>query len=136
MSQTRILCENCGAPQCYCNCEPKPLSGDKPPSVPLQPVVRWDVKVTADGQVWSLLRRDGTRAATVWDNGVWHTWDADGIGGENSAEASVEIAKAEAVLSALNQGFLTSNPSRQGAGHLVHGTLDGVVQPSESDLKK
>ena len=33
MSQTRILCEKCGAPQCYCKCERKPSSGDNSPSV-------------------------------------------------------------------------------------------------------
>ena len=55
------------------------------------------------------MRKNGTSAATVFDNCVWFTWDDDGIGGENSKEASVELAKAEAVLSALNQGFLTSN---------------------------
>ena len=33
MSQTRILCENCGAPQCYCKCERKPSPSDTLPSV-------------------------------------------------------------------------------------------------------
>lgn len=80
------------------------------PPVSLHGVVRWDVKRSLDGLEWNLLRQDGTSAATVYDNGVWHTWDENGVGGENSAEASVELAKAEAVLSALNQGFLTSNP--------------------------
>lgn len=40
MSQTRIMCENCGAPQCYCQCEQKPTHGDQPPSVPLHHVVQ------------------------------------------------------------------------------------------------
>lgn len=33
MSQTRILCETCGAPQCYCKCERKPSPCHKPTSV-------------------------------------------------------------------------------------------------------
>jgi hypothetical protein len=44
--------------------------------------------------------------ATVYSNGVWHTWDADGVGGENSREATVEKAKAEALQSAIDQGFI------------------------------
>ena len=80
------------------------------PNQSRQHVVRWDIKRSLDRLEWNLLRQDGTSAATVYDNGVWHTWDENGVGGENGAEASVELAKAEAVLSALNQGFLTSNP--------------------------
>lgn len=32
-----------------------------------------------------LLDPRGRNRATVWPNGVWHTWDTDGIGGENGA---------------------------------------------------
>jgi len=45
-------------------------------------------------------------AATVWRNGVWHTWDREGAGGENSAEDTVNRAKAEAGYSAISQGFV------------------------------
>ena len=55
---------------------------------------------------WELQRGDSTSAATVWENGVWHTWDKDGVGGENASEKTVENAKIEATLSAINQGFL------------------------------
>jgi hypothetical protein len=32
-----------------------------------------------------LILRDGRgrNRANVWSNGVWHTWDTDGVGGEN-----------------------------------------------------
>lgn len=29
---------------------------------------------------------DGRNCATVWRNGTWHTWDRDGVGGENAHE--------------------------------------------------
>lgn len=44
--------------------------------------------------------------ATVWDNGTWHTWDANGVGGENACEDDVESAKAWALKCALRQGFI------------------------------
>ncbi len=44
----------------------------------------------------------GTDLATVWPNGTWHTWDANGIGGENDTEPTVELAKA-AALEALQR---------------------------------
>lgn len=81
----------------------------------LDQLVRWVESDLITERRWNLVRSNGTSAATVFDNGVWFTWDEDGIGGENSKEASVELAKAEAVLSALNQGFLTSNPVVRGA---------------------
>lgn len=55
---------------------------------------------------WELTVRGRRVVATVWDNGVWHTWDRDGIGGENSKEETVERAKIEAAASAINQGFI------------------------------
>lgn len=58
---------------------------------------------------WELRRPDGTSAATVWENGAWHTWDSEGCGGENSAECCVENAQMAAVLSAINQGFISAN---------------------------
>lgn len=41
--------------------------------------------------------------ATVWPNGVWHTWDANGIGGENASEPTVELAKREALAALQRQ---------------------------------
>lgn len=56
---------------------------------------------------WNLRRRYNSQSrATVWGNGVWHTWDHQGVGGENSSAATVEEAKAEAYDSAKKQGFL------------------------------
>lgn len=54
---------------------------------------------------WSLRREDGTVAANVWSNGVWHTWDHDGVGGENSTEDTVDHAKHEAEESSISQDF-------------------------------
>jgi len=45
-------------------------------------------------------------AATVWGDGTWHTWDKNGVGGENSKEDTVEKAKIEASASAMAQGFI------------------------------
>lgn len=73
-------------------------------------IVRWSLSRDEDGDFqWDLLRTDGTSAATVWENGTWHTWDADGVGGENSSQDTVSNAKMEALLSAINQGFLLAN---------------------------
>jgi hypothetical protein len=58
------------------------------------------------GEIWQLTRPDGTHAATVWNEGTWHTWNHNGVGGENSKEATVEDAKIEAGLSAWQQGFI------------------------------
>jgi len=41
--------------------------------------------------------------ATVWSNGVWHTWDANGTGGENSQEPTVAGAQAEALKALARQ---------------------------------
>lgn len=73
-------------------------------------LVRWEF-VDEPGELfkWELRRPDGTSAATVWENGVWHTWSPDGSGGENSAQDCVTNAQMEAVLSAINQGFFSAN---------------------------
>ena len=58
---------------------------------------------------WHLLvGRSANRycAAQVWSNGVWHTWDKNGCGGENASEPTVERAKTEATASAIAQGFI------------------------------
>jgi hypothetical protein len=74
------------------------------PAVDLPRIVRWSLSRDEDGGFqWDLLRTDGTSAATVWENGVWHTWDQDGIGGENSSQDTVSNAQMEALLSAINQ---------------------------------
>lgn len=48
--------------------------------------------------------------ATVWEHRpsycVWHTWDRDGVGGENDTSESLEQAQALASLCAIRQGFI------------------------------
>lgn len=55
-------------------------------------------------------RRDcgdlSTKWASVWKNGTWHTWDADGVGGWNDLADSFEQAQEHAILAAFKQGFL------------------------------
>jgi hypothetical protein len=64
--------------------------------------------IGGDPPCWNLMVNDGSgrAAATVWDNGTWHTWDQSQVGGENSREESVEKAKIEAAASAIDQGFI------------------------------
>jgi hypothetical protein len=70
-------------------------------------MIQWKQTTEDDGQLsWKLLRHDGTTAATVWVNALWHTWDEDGAGGENGKGTDILHAKHESLLSALNQGFL------------------------------
>ena len=49
---------------------------------------------------WQLTAPDGCRAATVWSNGTWSTWNCQGVGGENSIEKDVALAK-DAALRAV-----------------------------------
>jgi len=80
------------------------------PAVGSTALVRWELGTEDDGGFkWELLRADGTSAATVWENGTWHTWDQGGTGGENSAQDTVSNAQMEAMLSVINQGFLSAN---------------------------
>lgn len=62
--------------------------------------------------------------ATVWDNGTWHTWDENGVGGENSVEESVEAAKREAFESAMRQGFIPCPFGQPGDRLFVRESLD------------
>jgi hypothetical protein len=69
----------------------------------LEALVRWEF--SEHQRQWNLLVQ-GRSAATVWDNGTWHTWDRQHTGGENSQETTVERAKIEAAASAIAQGFI------------------------------
>lgn len=62
-------------------------------------VNRWELQ-------FRYLRGHQRTVATVFNNGTWHTWDEDGIGGENSQEPTVERARIEAAASAIAQGFV------------------------------
>lgn len=68
----------------------------------MKPLVEW---VRWPGE-WRLYVKKKRCVATVWDNGVWHTWDRDDVGGENSQEPTVARAKVEAAASAIAQGFI------------------------------
>jgi hypothetical protein len=57
---------------------------------------QWDLRVAGRG----------CPAATVYPNGVWHTWDHHGVGGENSSEDTVNRAMREAAGAAIAQGFI------------------------------
>lgn len=41
--------------------------------------------------------------ASVWENGVWHTWDSLSTGGENAQEPTVERAKRQALAALVRQ---------------------------------
>jgi len=56
---------------------------------------------------WNLRQKNNAPSrATVFPNGVWHTWDHNGVGGENSSAATVDAAKSEAFEAAKRQVFL------------------------------
>lgn len=60
---------------------------------------------------WTLTESEGlpcltTKWATVWFNGVWHTWDKHGVGGYNAREDTVDEALRQAYLAAKDQGFI------------------------------
>lgn len=74
--------------------------------MPARPLVFWE-KGT-DG-TWKLLVGLGKKprvAAHVYPNGVWHTFDQEGVGGENDSEETVQKAKVEAAASCIAQGFI------------------------------
>ncbi len=54
---------------------------------------------------WTLRGPHKYEAATVFENGHWHTWDKHGVGGENDTEDTIELAKDEAVSALLRQGW-------------------------------
>lgn len=70
------------------------------------PYVSWH-RTSGDGD-WQLVagRKHPRVVATVWNNGTWHTWDRNGVGGENSCESGVVKAMTEAAASAISQGFI------------------------------
>lgn len=69
--------------------------------MPIEKPWRW-VKMpddVSDGMVTEgerrLLDPRGRNRATVWANGTWHTWDTEGVGGENDCAVRMdgEIAR-------------------------------------------
>lgn len=79
-----------------------------------EPVLQW-VFIDAlfpEPKIWKLMygKKKKRCVATVWQNmdkkGTWHTWDVNGVGGENWIEDTVAKAKVEAAASAIAQGFI------------------------------
>ena len=60
------------------------------------------------GLTWELYVGEKGPFATVYENGVWFTWDQDGVGGENSISDTVEKAKKSSSAYAIMQGFVRS----------------------------
>lgn len=91
--------------------EPPPAGRRVEPLVG-RPMLRWIVlstdPITNKPREYRLCfgRRKPRCVATVWENGTWHTWDKNGVGGENSVEIDVRRAKIEASASAIEQGFV------------------------------
>ncbi len=47
----------------------------------------------------------GRVRATVWSNGTWHSWDEDGVGGENDCCTTLIDAMDQAVAAVVRQGW-------------------------------
>lgn len=87
------------------NDEQKPESRNVGLSALLGALIRW--RWSDEQQAWTLrVLWLGRNRATVWPNGVWHTWDSEGCGGENSHEREVWMAKVEAVKALRRQKWL------------------------------
>jgi hypothetical protein len=80
---------------------------------------RW---VTRDYQLgykrWELWAPNGKHAADIWENGrdhyTWHTYDESGVGGENSAEATLHIAKMACESALLRAGWHIAVKKKRG----------------------
>lgn len=73
-----------------------------------KPYYRWVQKTTQEGkEMWELLvGRKSRCAAQVYYNACWHTFDHNGVGGENWKEYTIEQTKVQAAASAISQGFI------------------------------
>jgi protein gp37 len=74
----------------------------------------WNVEWRDSGDGSSLAYFGKIHLATVWRNGTWHTWDANGTGGENAQERTVELAKPEVEKALARQH---ANPIKGWARH-------------------
>lgn len=62
---------------------------------------------------WTLHSKAGREIATIWpghEGYSWHTWDANGVGGENSRTSDLDTAAAEVLEAVKRQGFETDPP--------------------------
>lgn len=64
---------------------------------------------------WALVDSRGRTRADVWSNGVWHTWDERGVGGENAECSDIDFAKDCALAAIVRQGWavLVAAPAPQ-----------------------
>lgn len=58
---------------------------------------------------WDLVDGCGRDRATIWQNAgdrfTWHTWDTDGVGGENDEATTLADAKRHCVAAIVFQGW-------------------------------
>lgn len=62
---------------------------------------------------WTLHSKAGREIATIWpgrEGYSWHTWDANGVGGENSRTTDLDTAAAEVLEAVKRQGFEEDPP--------------------------
>lgn len=78
---------------------------------------RWK-KLVGVAESWRLLDHRGRNRCSVWPNGIWHTWDEHGTGGENSTEPSELQAREAGTLAVVRQGWaLLVTPNRRASGN-------------------
>jgi hypothetical protein len=65
----------------------------------------WQNTLNVANEAARLIDGHGRIRCTVWSNGVWHTWDERGVGGENACAINVTVAKEEATMAVLRQGW-------------------------------
>lgn len=61
--------------------------------------------LTVKGDGWILRDARGRNRANVWSNGVWHTYNEEGTGGENDVCTSVRDALDQAIAAVIRQGW-------------------------------
>lgn len=66
---------------------------------------RWRKENEDSTAACTLMDGQGRNRVTVWDNGVWHSWDEDGVGGENGSCENVQDAMDQAVAAVVHQGW-------------------------------
>jgi len=88
-----------------------------------------------DPECYTLCRLRGQAAATVWTNGTWHTWNLDGIGGENSTEATVDQAMHQALAAVFRQEFDVTPEECESCGGSGYETEQDEEDPELATLR-
>jgi hypothetical protein len=98
--------------------------------------VQWDARLDGSFDAFSVdgIGTRGTNLATVWKNGIWHTWDANGTGGENSSAPTVEAAKREA-LEALARQHVSPIKGWARHRHMLKDRKGGTIEEWPADLR-